>query len=236
METSLHSIRFPGESNEYRVARDALLQAELDLRKQVEKVAELRREMPVGGLLKEDYVFEQASIDPDSSDTGKKVRLSALFQEGKDSLLIYSFMYSPNMQRPCPSCTSILDGLNGAMPHVLQRVNFAVVAKSPIQRIQAFAQERGWQKLPLLSSAHNSFNTDYHGETANGGQNPVLNVFVKREGQIYHTYCTELLFAQRNPGQDPRHVDAFWPLWNLLDLTPEGRGTDWRPALTYDQA
>ena len=236
METSLHSIRFPGESDAYRVARDALLRAELDLRKQVEKVAELRRNMPVGGLLKEDYLFEQASSDPDSSNAGKKIRLSALFREGKDSLLIYSFMYGPNMQRPCPSCTSILDGLNGAVPDLLQRVNFAVVAKSPIQRIQAFAQERGWQKLPLLSSAQNSFNADYHGETADGKQNPVLNVFVRRQGQIYHTYCTELLFAPRNPGQDPRHVDAIWPLWNLFDLTPEGRGTDWRPALAYDQA
>jgi predicted dithiol-disulfide oxidoreductase (DUF899 family) len=139
------------------------------------------------------------------------------------------------MQRPCPSCTSILDGLNGGMPHVLQRVSVAVVAKSPIQRIQMFARQRGWQNLRILSSAHNSFNADYHGETSDGQQIPALNVFVRRQGQIYHSYCTELLFAPRNPGEDPRHVDSIWPLWNLLDLTPEGRGTDWRPALTYDQ-
>ncbi|QRX83643.1 DUF899 family protein [Glaciimonas sp. PAMC28666] len=234
METSLHSIRFPGETDAYRIARDGLLQAELDLRKQTEKVAELRRTLPLGGTLKEDYLFEQVDPDHPSSDAGKKVSLSALFREGKGSLLIYSFMYGPEMQRPCTSCTSILDGLNGTMPHVLQRVNFAVVAKSPIQRIQALAQERGWNNLPLLSSAHNSFNADYHGETANGKQIPSLNVFVRREGQIYHTYSTELLFSPTNPGQDPRHVDAFWPLWSLFDLTPEGRGADWHPELRYD--
>ena len=234
METSLHAIRFPGETEEYRIARDGLLRAELDLRKQIEKVAELRRALPAGGPLKEDYIFEQIDPDRPSSDEGKKVPLSALFRGGKDSLLIYSFMYGPEMQRPCTSCTSILDGLNGTIPHVLQRVNFAVVAKSPIQRIQALARERGWNNLPFVSSVHNSFNADYHGETADGKQMPALNVFERRQGQIYHTYSTELLFAPTNAGQGPRHVDAIWPLWSLFDLTPEGRDAHWHPELRYD--
>ena len=157
-------------------------------------------------------------------------------REGKDSLILYSFMYGPQMQRPCPSCTSILDGLNGSLVHALQRINFAVVAKSPIQRIRAFALERGWRNLRLLSSAPNSYNADYHGEEADGGQIPALNVFVRRERKIYHFYSTELLYAQSNPGQDPRHVDLIWPLWNLFDLTPEGRGTRWNPRLAYTEA
>ncbi|AMO99379.1 hypothetical protein CAter10_1615 [Collimonas arenae] len=134
-----------------------------------------------------------------------------------------------------PSCTSILDGLNGGMHHALQRVNVAVVAKSPIQRILMFALQRGWHNLHLLSSAHNSFNADYHGETTDGHQIPALNVFVRREGRIYHFYNTELLYTPRSPGEEPRHVDLIWPLWNLFDLTPEGRGGDWHPALAYQK-
>jgi predicted dithiol-disulfide oxidoreductase (DUF899 family) len=126
---------------------------------------------------------------------GKKTRLSELFSDGKDSLIIYSFMSGPEMKAPCPSCTSILDGLDGQSIHVTQMANFAVVAKSPIDRIMQFAKGRGWRNLRLLSSAGNSYNHDYQGG---------------------------------------RHVDMVWPLWNLLDYTPSGRGGKWNPKLTYE--
>jgi predicted dithiol-disulfide oxidoreductase (DUF899 family) len=144
-------------------------------------------------------------------------------------------MYGPAMAKACPMCTSILDGLNGNAMHAGQRVNVVVVAKSPIQRIRAIARERGWRNLRLLSSAGNSYNRDYRGEDDKGSQRPTLNVFTRKDGGIHHTWSSELMFVSGEPGQDPRHVDAIWPLWNLFDCTPEGRGADWRPKLAYGQ-
>ena len=211
---------FPGESPQYRSARDKLLEAERELRRRLEGVAALRRTLPLGGALKEDYVFEEDG----------PVRFSELFAPGKDTLILYNFMYGPQMKE---ACTSILDGLDGEAPHVRDRVNFAVVAKSPIERIRAFARERGWRNLRLLSSAGNTYNQDYRAENAQGAQLPALNVFVRKDGRIYHFYSTELLYERGEPGQDMRHVDLIWPLWSLFDLSPVGRGTDWYPRLAY---
>jgi predicted dithiol-disulfide oxidoreductase (DUF899 family) len=227
------TVRFPGESADYRAARDKLLAAERDLRQHVEQVAELRRKLPLGGELPEDYAFEEGAADLANTTTVVPVKLSALFREGLDTLALYNFMYGPAMKQACPMCTSFLDSLNGAAPHAAQRLNLAVVAKSPIGRVREFALGRGWHNLRLLSSAGNSYNRDYHGETADGGQMPVLSLFVRRDGRIYHSYSTELVFAPPEPGQNQRHIDMMWPLWNLLDLTPEGRGADWYPRLTY---
>lgn len=235
MNAPLHAVRFPGESPAYRTARDRLLRAEIELRRQIETTAALRRGLPVGGLVPVDYYFDDEGDTPADTDIERQLRLSDLFAEGKDTLAIYSFMYGPAMAQPCPSCSSILDALDGEMPHLAQRINVAVVAKSPIQRIRHFARERGWRHLHLLSSAHNTYNADYHGETADGRQMPALNVFARRGDRIHHMWCSELMFVAAEPGQDPRHVDAIWPLWNLLDLTPEGRGADWRPSLWYDR-
>ncbi len=229
-------VRFPNESTEYRSARQALLDSELQLRRQIEEVAALRRALPLGGLVGEDYVFEEGGRDLDDLKTKREVRLSELFAPGKDTLILYSYMFSPAMSQPCTSCTSILDGLDGEAPHVTQRVNLAVVAKSPIERIRAVARERGWRNLRLLSSEGNSYNTDYHAENAKGSQLPALNVFVRRPDGIHHFYSTELLYAPPEPGQNGRHVDLIWPLWNLFDYTPEGRGTDWYPRLAYPPA
>jgi len=232
---SLHTQRFPGESPDYRAARNRLLNAEIELRRSIEKVAALRRALPPGGPVPEDYEFEEGAAGLSDAQTVRRVRMSELFQPGKgSSLVIYSFMYGPKMERPCPSCTSILDGLAGAVLHVAQRTNFVVVAKSPIHRIHALAHRRGWRNLRLLSSAGNTYNRDYHAEDAKGAQLPVLNVFVRRDGGIRHFYATELLFAPWDPGEEPRHVDLIWPLWNVFDLTPEGRGKDWHPKLTYE--
>jgi predicted dithiol-disulfide oxidoreductase (DUF899 family) len=231
---SLHTTRFPGETPAYRAARDTLLKEEIELRRHVEAVAAMRRKLPPGGALHEDYVFDELKPSIDNTIARGQVKLSELFARGKDTLVVYSYMFGPRMAAPCPMCTSMLDSLDGSAPHVTQRVNLVVVARSPIDRIVQVARERGWRHLRLLSSAGNTYNRDYHGENEKGGQLPTLNVFARRKGRIYHTYCTELLFAPSDRGQDGRHVDPIWPLWNLLDLTPEGRGTTWYPKLRYD--
>lgn len=223
-------VRFPNEPADYRTARDELLRAEADLRKRVEAVAALRRRLPVGGAVPDDYVFEEAD-----GDGIRRVRLSELFVRPQASLLLYNFMYGPKMESACPMCTSFLDALDGIAPHVMQRMNLAVVAKSPIQRLRAHGRDRGWRHLRLLSSAGNTFNRDYLGENPDESQNPVLHVFVRRGPTVHHFYSTELMFAPTEPGQNPRHIDPVWPLWSLFDLTPEGRGTDWYPKLAYER-
>lgn len=231
MSDARRDVRFPGESATYRAARDRLLQAEIDLRRRIEAVAEQRRNMPLGGEVPHDYVFDEAMAG--STGQARRVKMSELFAPGKGTLVLYSFMFGPEMSQACASCTSILDALDGEAPHILQRVNLAVVAKSPIDRVRDFARSRGWRSLRLLSSASNTYNRDYHGETADGGQLPSLNVFVRRDGVVHHFYNTELLFARPEQGQDGRHVDLIWPLWNIFDLTPEGRGSTWQPRLEY---
>lgn len=218
-------MRFPNENQAYRTAREKLLSAELKLRRDIEKVAALRRRLPAGGAVPADYVFREG-------EPAHKVRLSDLFG-ARDTLVAYSFMYGPKMAKACPMCSSMLDGLDGNAPHIAQRTNLVVIASSPIARIREFARGRGWRNLRLLSSAGTTYNRDYHGEGPDGSQWPMLNVFVRRKGRIRHFYGTELLGAKADPGQNGRHVDLLWPLWGVLDLTPEGRGKDWYPKLVY---
>ena len=177
MADSLHDVRFPGEDAKYRAARNELLRAELDLRERMEAVARLRRGLPRGGRVPQDYEFEEGS---------GRVKLSDLFAPGKDSLVVYSFMYGPAAENPCPMCTSFLDGLDRHAPHVTQRVNLAVVAKSPIERLRSFAQLRGWSRLRLLSSAANRYNDDYCAQRPDGFQLPACNVFTKTNDGIFH--------------------------------------------------
>jgi len=231
---SAQTTRFPGESAQYRAARNKLLASEIALRRQMEEVAAQRRKLPLGGVLAQDYEFDEGASDLDEGSTVRKVKFSQLFEHPDASLVVYSFMYGPKMAKACPSCSSILDSLNGTAPHAAQRINLVVVAKSPIERIRAHARERGWRNLRLLSSANNSYNRDYHGENDTEGQLPALNVFARQGNTIRHCYCTELLFAPADEGQDARHVDLIWPLWNLFDFTPQGRGTNWHPKLRYE--
>jgi predicted dithiol-disulfide oxidoreductase (DUF899 family) len=238
--------RFPGESDEYRLARDELLTAEIELRRAIERVAAQRRALPPGGVVPEDYLFEEAT-------DGSEVKFSELFAPGKDTLVIYSFMFPrysgdtrpgpatgetaqlPVAETPCPSCTSILDSLDGAAIHLAQPINLVVVAKSDPSRIRNFAHERGWRNLRLLSSRNNSYNRDYHAEGPAGEQAPILNVFTRDGDTFYHRWATELMFAPRDDGEDPRHVDSIWPIWSVLDMTPDGRGVGSDiPALQYD--
>jgi predicted dithiol-disulfide oxidoreductase (DUF899 family) len=225
---TLHDKRFPNEPAKYRAARDKLLRAEARLRREIEKVATMRRALPAGGGVPADYVFEEG-------DPPHKVKLSELFGQ-RNALVAYSFMYGPKMAKACPMCSCMLDSLNGNAQHVAQVANLVVIAKSPIARLREYAQRRGWRNLRLLSSAGNDYNRDYYGEGPDGSQWPILNVFVRRGRKIHHAYATELLFAPAEPGQNHRHVDAIWPLWNLLDYTPEGRGRNWYPKIEYPRA
>jgi predicted dithiol-disulfide oxidoreductase (DUF899 family) len=223
---------FPGESADYRAARNRLLEQEAELRRVTEAVAAARRELPPGGAVAEDYVFSGAGDDGRPTD----VKLSELFAPRKDTLAIYNFMFprAPDEDLPCPSCTQFLDSFDGAAEHIAQRVNLAVVAKAPLPRILAHAEERGWRRMRLLSSAGNAYNHDYLGETGDGRQQlPMLNVFRRDGDAIRHFWGSELLYAPSEPGQDPRHSDTIDPLWGLFDFVPEGRGTDWYPALSY---
>lgn len=229
---SAHDIRFPGETPAYREARDKLLDAEIELRRATEKVAAQRRNLPLGGEVPHDYEFEEI-VGEYGKSSKRRVRMSELFANGKDTLILYNFMYGPDMKRPCPMCTSIIDSMDGASRHVTQRVNLAVVAKSPIERIREFAKERGWRHVRLLSSNGSSYNRDYRGEEENGDQMPAMNVFVRQDGKIFHTWNAEMMFAPPESGQDFRHVDSIWPLWNLFDVTPDGRGKTWTPKLSY---
>jgi predicted dithiol-disulfide oxidoreductase (DUF899 family) len=216
-------LTFPNETKQYRTARKKLLGAELALRHQVEKVAALRRKLPAGGEVPQDYVF--------TSQQGP-VKLSELFDRGS-TLVAYSFMYGSQMKNACPMCTSFLDALEGNAQHLAQRTSLVVIARSPIERIVEYARGRGWRNLRLLSSAGTSYNRDYRGENEKGAQLPMMNVFVKRDGKVRHYYGTEVLYAPEEKGQNARHIDMMWPLWNVLDLTPEGRGSDWYPKLSY---
>jgi predicted dithiol-disulfide oxidoreductase (DUF899 family) len=241
------SARFPGESAQYRAARDRLLEQEIELRRAMEAVAAARRELPPGGVVPEDYVFQGADENGGPTD----VKLSELFAPGKDTLAIYSFMFPrdpgddrpgphagqtallPLSEGPCPSCVALLDQLDGAAEHARQRINMAVVAKAPLARVLTFARERGWRRLRLLSSSPNTYNRDYLAETAEGHQRPMLNVFHREGETIRHFWGSELFYAPTDGDQDPRHVGTLEPVWNLFDMTPEGRGSDWDEQLHY---
>jgi predicted dithiol-disulfide oxidoreductase (DUF899 family) len=240
---ALQHLSFPGEDAAYRNARNALLDEEMALRRQIERVSALRRALPPGGLPREDYVFECLGTDGAPA----PIRLSQLFAPGKDSLALYSFMYGLDRERPCPGCTHFLDSLDGVVRHASQRINLFIVAKSPLARLLAFARERGWMQLVFLSTAGNHYDSDYFGDSRGlsapmrrqqdfkDGKEwdmPMLNVFHREAGQVRHFWASEMLYVPPEPDQDYRHNDLLDPLWNLLDTTPEGRGR-FEPKLVY---
>jgi len=216
-------IRWPDESPEYRAARTALLAEEIDLRRHIERVAAQRRALPHGGEVPADYRFE--------GENGP-VTFAGLFGD-KDTLAIYAFMYGPQRERPCPMCSSLLAAWDGEVPDIQQRIAFAVVARSTIERLLAFKRERGWQHLPLYSDGEGTFSRDYHNISADGGDDANLHVFTRRDGTIRHFWSGEMGFDSADPGQDPRGAPDFMPLWTVLDTTPEGRDPHWYPRLDY---
>jgi predicted dithiol-disulfide oxidoreductase (DUF899 family) len=242
------AIVFPGESAEYREARDRLLDREIELRSMLESVAAERRALPPGGPVPEDYVFEGQRDDGSEGE----VLLSELFAEGRgDSLIIYSFMFPrdpgddrpgpaggataelPLAESPCPSCVAILDQFDGAADHVGQRTNLVISARAPLPRVLAFARERGWSRLRFVSAARNDYTRDYHGQTADGHSTPMLNVFHRDGDTIRHHWGSELFYAPSEPGQDPRHIGTLEPVWNLFDLTLEGRDPQFDEQIVY---
>ena len=239
----MEHLRYPNETDQYRAARNALLDDEIALRAQIEAVAARRRALPPGGEIPQDYVFERIG----KTCMPELVRLSELFGP-HDTLILYSFMYGPERTLPCPGCTHLLDGLDGAARHVGRRAAFHIVAKSPIARLAAWAHGRGWEHLSLLSTAGNSYDADYFGDTSKfslqmrkqhhvaDGENwdeTIFNVFRKDDGAIRHFWGSEMAFAPPAPNQHHRAGDLADPLWALLDMTPEGRD-DFFPKVKYE--
>ena len=206
----MSELRYPNESREYREARDALLQDERELVEKVKAVAAKRRNLPLGGALKDDYVFQWAN----DGRVGTSVRFSELFGD-RNTLLLYSFMYGPHWDNPCPSCTSLVDGFDRSWYQVSRHAAFAAIAKASAEQINAWAKKRGWTQIPLISGSKSSYQADYKCQMdSDDMQLPVMHVFTRRDGKIFHFWGTEL---QGN------HVDTVWPYWNLMDFTPEGR-------------
>jgi predicted dithiol-disulfide oxidoreductase (DUF899 family) len=218
-----NGVRFPNESDEYRRAREALLAEEIELRRHIERVAEQRRALPPGGAVIKDYRF-QGENGP--------ARFGDLFGN-KQTLAIYSYMFGPQRERPCPMCTSLLTAWDGEARDVAQRIALVVVARSPIERLVAFKNERGWRNLRLYSDVDGDYSRDYHAIAKDGGDDAAFNVFTRRDGTIRHFWSGEMGFATADPGQDPRGAPDLMPIWTILDSTPEGRGTDWYPKLDY---
>jgi predicted dithiol-disulfide oxidoreductase (DUF899 family) len=216
-----NQVSFPNESAEYRRARNALLAEEIELRRQIEHVAALRRALPPGGRVAEGYVFEGENGPATFAD---------LFGD-KQTLIVYSMMFGPQRERPCPVCTSLLSAWDGTAKNVSQLIALAVVARSPIDRLVSFKKERGWRNLNLYSDLKGDYTRAY--VSAEDADVPALNVFTRRDGAIRHFWSGEMGPATADPGQDPRGAPDIDPLWVMLDLTPEGRGTDWYPKLDY---
>ena len=238
----MEHLSFPNESAEYRAARNALLDEEAALRAQIEAVAAKRRALPPSGKVPEDYVFERIG----ENFMPEKVKLSELFGP-HDTLILYSFMFGPEREVPCPGCTHLLDGIDGAARHLPQRVSFHVVAKSPIARLAAWKQARGWEHLSLLSTAGNAYDADYFGDTSKLSQGmraqfgvkegedwdeTIFNVFQRADDGIRHFWASELAFMPPAPNQHHRAGDLADPLWGILDMTPEGRGSFF-PKVNY---
>jgi predicted dithiol-disulfide oxidoreductase (DUF899 family) len=219
-----NKLHFPNESPEYRRARNTLLAEEIELRRHTEQVAALRRAMPLGGVIPEDYTLE--------SEKGP-IHLSDLFGD-KQTLIVYSMMFAPQRERPCPMCTSFLSGWDGTTRNLRERIALAVFARSPVQRLLDFKKERNWQNLQMYSDATGDYTRTY--VSADDADIPGLNVFTRRDGKIHHFWSGEISGEMADPGQDPRGAPELDLLWTFLDFTPEGRGADWYPKLEYTPA
>jgi len=217
-----NKAHFPNESPEYRQARNHLLSEEIELRRHIERVAALRRALPPGGEIPEDYVFESSN---------GTVRLSQLFGDDKDTLVIYSMMFGPQRESACPMCTAMLTSWDGTAKNLRERVSLAVTARSPIDRLLDFKKERGWQNLQIYSDIKGDYTRSY--VSADDGDVPGLAVFTRGDGTVRHFWSGEMSGEMADPGQDPRGAPDLDSLWTLLDLTRAGRGTTWYPKLEY---
>lgn len=214
---------YPNDSTEYRRARVALLADEIELRRHIERVAAARRALPPGGEPSQEFLFLDAE--------GRTRTLAELFGT-HDTLVTYFWMFGPQRERPCPMCTAFLGAMDIPVRDLTQRVAFAVIGRSPVARQLAFARERGWRNLEFYTSISDDFARDYRGLSPEGEEWPALDIWTREGGKVRHFWASELGGTQ-DPGQDPRGAPDPTPLWNILDLTPGGRGTDWYPKLDY---
>ena len=224
-------FHYPNETAAYRAARDALLKEEQALRAQVDAVARQRRQLPDGGALKEAYEFER----PGEDGQGVRVAFKELF-EGKHTLILHTMMFGAEWDAPCPSCTSIVDAMNTAGRTIRETAAIAVVAQATPAQMQTWGGRRAWSNLALYSGTNSPYLLDYAGFMADDpGQVSVMNVFRRRGDAIVHFWGSELVSHPMDNGH-PRHVDMIWPLWNLMDLTPDGRGERMVPEQDFEHA
>jgi predicted dithiol-disulfide oxidoreductase (DUF899 family) len=221
--------RSTNESADYTRKRDELLKAEIALRDQRERVAELRRGLPLDEPV-EDYVFTEGPRDLSSDEPLREVRLAELFEDPAKPLVLIQYMYGGTQTGPCPMCTMWADGYNAVAPHLRQKTSLAVVAEAEVGALRALARDRNWADLRLLSSGGSTFKTDFAFQSADGDQYPGISVFARDpQGEVRHFYSASAIM-----GPDAyRGMDLLSPVWNVLDLTPGGRG-EWFPGISYD--
>lgn len=221
------------EPAEYLARREELRLAEIDLMRQRERVAELRRQLPAGAMV-EDYVFEEGPVSLDAGDAPvRRVRLSELFTGPDRPLVVYHLMYGKRQTKPCPMCSMWIEGLNGVAHHVAQNADLVVVAAAGVPELRAQARNRGWNRLRLLSCGSNSFKLDLRSEDEEGRQDSTLSVFTKAsDGTLRHFYTAH---PSMSGDIKERGIDLLTPVYNILDLTPGGRGT-WYASLDYGAA
>jgi predicted dithiol-disulfide oxidoreductase (DUF899 family) len=219
----LRQTNLPNESEEYLLKRDELRRAEIDLRRQRERVAELRRQLPQGPVV-EDYEFEEVFGGLDAGDAPiQKIRLSELFTSPDRSVVIYHFMFGKKQTKPCPMCTAWIDGFNGVAPHIAQNLDFAIAAAADLPSLRSYARKRGWSRLRLLSAGSSAFKYDLGSENKEGDQDSAISVFTRdSDGTIRHFYTGHPWLA---PDIKERGIDELTPIWNVMDLTRQGRGT-----------
>jgi predicted dithiol-disulfide oxidoreductase (DUF899 family) len=221
--------RMSTESPVYRKLRDELLAAEVALKDQREHVAALRRSLPLDTDI-QDYEFHEGSADLTKDGPFPMVRLSALFDDPQKPLVVYQYMYGGAQKRPCPSCTMWVDGFSGVAHHLRQNINFAIIAQAGIREFREWGCERNWHSLRLVSCEGTDFKTVLNYQDAEGRQRPGLSVFkLTQDGSVKHSYSCS---AQMTAEVKTRGIDLLSPVWNLLDLTPDGRG-QWDPKLKY---
>jgi len=211
------------ESAEYLAKREELRQAEIELMRQRERVAELRRSLPPGATI-QDYEFLEgpAALD-DGDEPVRKTRLSELFTAPDRALVVYHFMFGKEQAKPCPMCTAWIDAFNGVAHHLVQNVDLAIVAAADPSTLRAHARNRGWERLRLLSAGDSTFKYDLGSEDREGRQDSTLSVFTREnDGTLRHFYSVHPRLAE---DIKERGIDELNPIWNVLDLTPQGRGT-----------
>lgn len=220
--------RLPNESPEYLKARTDLESAEVELVEQRERVAAMRRALPPGPIVKPHYVFRVTDLDDDGGAV-REVALADLFEDPSKPLVLVHFMFGKKQEEPCPMCTMWADGYDGAVPHLRQRLNFAVVIAGDPTEFRAYALGRGWRNLRVASAEHSAFKADLRTESSEGAQEPAVSVFVREaDGTVRHTYTGGAFFSVGKF----RGMDLLSPVWNFFDLTPEGRG-EFFPSRTY---